>query len=411
MASTAPLYPLAPASELRSRYLNAPISSLPVPSALLHLATVQNNCIRLLNACTRLGCSFRPHIKTHKTAELTRLQIGDGSVTCGRVVVSTVREAEALEECGLIREGVVKDILYGLPCAPSAAPRLAALRDRNLGLTISIMLDHASQIPALTSAGGSWSAYIKLDGSYHRAGLPPSSSELTTLAAAIAAAPGVTLVGVYAHAGNSYAADSADVATTYLSEELHLVTDAARRLGRGKQELVLSVGATPTALSAAASAELQMLVAAGWRIEVHAGVYTVLDLQQLATQPDGIGRRDLALTMLAEVASVYPARGVGQVDEALVGLGTTGLGREPGREEGVWGVVVGEDGEESGWVVGRISQEHGVLVNRGRGRELVVGEKVRVWPQHACIASAGHGWYFVTDGKRVVDVWVRWRGW
>ena len=48
---------------------------------------------------------------------------------------------------------------------------------------------------------------------------------------------------------------------------------------------------------------------------------------------------------------------------------------------------------------------------------LEVGQKVRVWPNHACIAGAMFGWYLVVDSRlvgredEVVDVWVRWRGW
>jgi len=77
-----------------------------------------------------------------------------------------------------------------------------------------------------------------------------------------------------------------------------------------------------------------------------------------------------------------------------------------------------------GWQVGRISQEHGILVWDSSGApegldvdDLEVGMKVRVWPNHACIAGAGFGWYLVVDEARegredeIVDVWPRWRGW
>jgi len=44
--------------------------------------------------------------------------------------------------------------------------------------------------------------------------------------------------------------------------------------------------------------------------------------------------------------------------------------------------------------------------------KLEVGQKVRIWPNHACISGAGFGWYLVVDGgDEIVDVWPRWRGW
>jgi len=71
--------------------------------------------------------------------------------------------------------------------------------------------------------------------------------------------------------------------------------------------------------------------------------------------------------------------------------------------------------EAVGWRVGRINQEHGILTWNG-GKEveekLEVGQKVRVWPNHACVAGSGFGFYLVVDGgDEIVDVWPRWRGW
>lgn len=74
-----------------------------------------------------------------------------------------------------------------------------------------------------------------------------------------------------------------------------------------------------------------------------------------------------------------------------------------------------------GWQVGRISQEHGILTWNGGPKEdevpLAVGDKVRVWPNHSCVAGAAFDWYLVVDSRNegredeVVDVWPRWRGW
>ena len=141
---------------------------------------------------------------------------------------------------------------------------------------------------------------------------------------------------------------------------------------------------------------------------------------------------DLAFTILAEVASLYPGRGPNGSPEALVGAGCIALGREPCKAYDGWGILspwnrkgkgeIGAEGPEmyQGWCVGRVSQEHGILVCPGgkeAGEELEVGQKVRIWPNHACIAGAGFGWYLVVDSgldgreDEIVDVWPRWRGW
>jgi D-serine deaminase-like pyridoxal phosphate-dependent protein len=141
---------------------------------------------------------------------------------------------------------------------------------------------------------------------------------------------------------------------------------------------------------------------------------------------------NIGLRILVEVASIYNER---DKPEALIAAGSLALGREPCKSYPGWGVVTPWQGSaqsaqeavfttydevgKAGWIVGRISQEHGILVWEGENfgmRELHVGEKLLLWPNHACIAGAGFGWYLVVDSDSVnadeiVDVWVRWRGW
>ncbi|KAA8910600.1 putative serine dehydratase domain-containing protein [Sphaerosporella brunnea] len=409
----------SPTREDLAHFVGLPLGALPTPCAIVQESTVRRNCRRLVEVARDLGVGFRPHVKTHKTTEITRLQLE--GLQSRNVIVSTVREAEALEP--LVREGVVAGILYGLPLPPSAVPALRALRRRNPGVDVAVLLDHPAQIPAVEEGEAPWSVFVKVDNGYHRAGLPPDSSELRNLLDVVAAKESegaLKLVGFYSHAGHSYGSTTQARSLQLLLEELHAVLVAARVLGDNERELVLSVGATPTALAAASSEwrEHELLKHGKWSLELHAGVYTLLDLQQLATRPAELGLADVALTIMAEVVSVYPER-----DEVLVALGSTALGREPPPKDSIypgWGTVTAwKEGQQwdgcakSGWIVSRISQEHAVLARHGEQQavELKVGAKVRVWPQHACIAGNGHGWYFVTDGEKVTDVWVRWRGW
>lgn len=159
--------------------------------------------------------------------------------------------------------------------------------------------------------------------------------------------------------------------------------------------LILSVGATPTATSIqniigasahSSSSHQKTLdlkscierIKKKYEIEVHAGVYPILDLQQLATRASpsasvgsaptvdaspsassqSVSTADLGLTILAEVVSLYSERGS---SEALVAAGSLALGREPCKSYSGWGVVSpwsrssGIGGSPSGWIVGRIS--------------------------------------------------------
>ena len=155
---------------------------------------------------------------------------------------------------------------------------------------------------------------------------------------------------------------------------------------------------------------------------------------------------DIALTILAEVNSSYTS-GERAFPEQLVAAGCLALGREPCKSYSGWGVVSewprGTPGKYggiqrgSGWYVHAISQEHG-RIRKGQipgvsapgsaadGQseasadepvEWQVGDKVRIWPNHACIAVANFAYFYVVDGgdeshgNKVVDIWARCVGW
>jgi D-serine ammonia-lyase len=312
------------------------------------------------------------------------------------------------------------------------------------------MVDHPDQVALLGRSPfpNPPLLFIKIDMGGHRAGAVPGTQacdDLVLRAVDAHAAGRAVLHGFYSHAGHSYAARSRDDAFAYLTREFAALEAVAARLrslrggGGEAPPLTLSVGASPTIRSMLnrEARELGLggaLVSPGVALEVHAGVYPVLDLQQLATSAagaagDGPGR--LALTVLAEVTSLYPGRGAGGSTEALATAGSLALGREPlsapAGEYAAWGWVApwkvasaapgaafpAGDGQGS-WQVGRISQEHGILVWKGKaGQEapLAVGQRIRIWPNHACIAGAGFDRYYVVRGDEVVDEWGRFNGW
>ena len=315
-------------------------------------------------------------------------------------------------------------------------------------------------------AGFPLQVFVKIDTGYHRAGVVVGTETFNRLLTDVLeeeACGTVELLGFYSHAGHSYGGDSAIGAMELLVVELEGLEKAASFASKARDDTptgkryVLSVGATPTATSienmlekavqeeSSMAGEITKLKRVVERInvvhavEMHAGVYPFLDMQQLATQASpsalptdsqydnsGLSTADIALTIMAEVASVYESR---DSAEALIAAGSLALGRDPCKSYDGWGIVsdwgMPRDHLEgrSGWQVGRISQEHGILIrdSQREGHELAklrVGQKVRIWPNHACVAGAGFGWYLVVDSSldeerrdQIVDVWVRCRGW
>ncbi|KAF9630002.1 hypothetical protein BFW01_g183 [Lasiodiplodia theobromae] len=465
-----------PIEELRQFYVGKDINDVPKPAAILDVAIARRHCQSMLDATRALGVGFRAHVKTHKTTQLALLQAGGTSSPTSSTsepahfIASTLPEIQHLVPTLLALRSAGRHpvtILYGIPLPPSHVPRLAALA-RSLGPgTVAVMLDHPSQLASLALfaelAGFPAGVYVKVDTGYHRAGLPPGAlnkGELVERVVGMEAEAEAELWGVYAHSSLSYKDEGAEKAMDNLAGEIKGCLEAVRAnagvLGkRGREkEVVISVGASPQVTSienfaGREGAEVgseklsealrkvggERVAGLRTRLELHAGVYSVMDVQQLSTNArTGLGgvEEEVALSVVAEVCSVYNDGERGQ-PEALVAVGALGLGREPCPFYKGWGVVGSRsyaslDSDRHGrrLIVERISQEHAILAWEASGEDttqgppqipLEVGQTVRIYPNHACITGALYGWYLVVDSSdklnssKIVDVWVRASGW
>ncbi|TFK57115.1 hypothetical protein OE88DRAFT_1650696 [Heliocybe sulcata] len=408
------------------------IKSLRTPAMVIDRAVFAENCARMHQSAKDWGASFRGHVKSHKTAEGTRLQMVSTVNKTEAVVVSTLVEAWSIVKAGLVADGTVKDILYGLPVGVNKIQDLASLWDEMepYGGVVRLMIDNADQIRALEEyekqreSPRSWSVFVKVDGGQKRAGVVPSLTALRPILELLFASPATTVYGFYCHAGNAYASTSMPEASSFLSAEVDCVNTAALTATQICKELsieppvngfVLAVGSTPTAHAASAEARQQLDRLLHGRLELHAGNYPLLDLQQVHTTL--VGSQRVAQRVLATVISYYPNRSSDGSDEALCDAGAIAMSKDTGPSGG-FGDVVGKP-----WRLGRVSQEHGILVTHpsgslasgSQGGKLEVGEVIEIVGQHACLTLAAYPWYYIVDSKeggdKVVDVWVPWKGW
>ncbi|KAM0715849.1 hypothetical protein Q7P37_008363 [Cladosporium fusiforme] len=433
------LLPQASETALKHHFLGRRLQDVQAPAVVLDAAVVRRNCKLMLETARELGVGFRAHVKTHKTTQLAKLQVGEDSRSV-KLVASTVAEIENLmpwlAECK--RDGKEVNVIYGLPVAQSALPRLAAVA-RILGPnTVSLFVDHPTHIRTLETVSadiwpGKIPVFVKIDTGYHRAGVAVGQGQLSDLAYALKASSRTSTAGFYAHMGHSYGAGDPQEALKFFTEELQGLeqgalefmkcTGATASRDATAPKVVLSLGATPTATAtqnivdgcegASEYRALLARVAQSFAVELHAGEHALA--------------RRFGLRALVEVVSVYDERGQ---PEAMIAAGSIVLGREPCKSYPGWGVVTAwpearagqvydAEGERTGWIVGRISQEHGVLTWQGERegmRVLEIGQKLLLWPNHACMCGPSFGWYLVVDsetgdGDVVVDVWTRWRGW
>ncbi|KAL4965305.1 D-serine ammonia-lyase DSD1 [Aspergillus stella-maris] len=388
-------------------YIGKPVSELPTPSLVLSKPTIERNIEQLHQDVAKLGIAFRPHVKTLKSLEVTRMMLGSQH---RRIVASTLPEIEGAVP--LVKEGVLDECLYSMPIYPSVLPRLSELAKT---LKILLMIDNEQHIDVLEQFKGAsapWPVFIKIDVGTRRAGIVNSSSALPSLVKRVEESPAVELYGFYCHAGHSYACRTEGSAVGVLKEELEGVVSASKHNSTSRK-IVVSIGSTPTAHVVR---ELKSVLPENLELELHAGNFPCNDLQQLSTGL--ISPSQQSIRVLSEVCSVYPER-----NEALVNAGTIALSKETSEFPGYGRVT-----DRPQWGVVRTSQEHGILglspapalkllgvenVAEEKAAETwKVGQRVFLYVQHACITAAAYEVFYVVDEKDIVrEAWVPWKGW
>ena len=373
------------------------LQELPTPSALVDLGRLEANTARMAASVQSLGAQLRPHVKTHKTVEAARFQVRGHF---GGITVSTLAEARWFAAAGF------KDITYAVPVS---IRRLEEAIELSRGIEVfSLLLDHEATFAAMEAAaraqGVTLRAFLKVDCGYHRAGVDPASEESVALALQMDSSPHVDFAGILTHAGHSYHCRTPEEILDVAESERNVMVRFADKLRQaGAPPEVVSVGATPT---------MSLAVSLEGVTEARPGNYVFYDRFQT-----GIGAcraEDVAFSVLVTVLGQYPER-----NELLVDAGALALSKDEGPSHldpaCGFGTVLSADGRESfpSLVVESLSQEHGKL----RGREpldfdaFAVGTRLRIVPNHSCLAAALFDHYNVLRGEEVVDLWRPVRGW
>src|SRR3977135_2097539 len=157
------------------------------PAAVIDLDRVERNIARIQATCDAAGVANRPHIKTHKSPMLARLQIQAGAkgITCQKL-----GEAEVMANAG------VDDILisYNLLGEEKMA-RLGALQAKaNMTVDCDNSVVVAGQPQDADASGRPLSVVVECDTGRKRAGVE-TPSEAIALAREIAGSKGLTFAG------------------------------------------------------------------------------------------------------------------------------------------------------------------------------------------------------------------------
>ena len=374
------------------------ISKLPTPAALIDIPRMQANITRMQARMDALGVKFRPHVKTSKCLPVVRAQLEAGA---RGITVSTLKEAEEFFAAG------IGDILYAVCVSPDKLARALALRRK--GCDLKLVTDSVAGAEAIARFGQAqgevFEAWIEIDADGNRSGIPPEGDALLPVGRALHEG-GVRLGGVMAHAGASYACDTPEALQAAAEQERANTVRAADRLRQaGLPCPVVSVGSTPTALSA---------LALDGVTEVRAGVYVFFDL---VMHNVGVCTMDeIALSVLTTVIGHQEEKGWAIVDAGWMAMSRDRGTQAQKRDFGL-GQVCAEDGTPmDGYIMESANQEHGIIarvdgVDRGIAERFSVGTRLRILPIHACATAAQFPGYHAVLARGPVKAWSRFYGW
>ncbi|HVP07472.1 MAG TPA: alanine racemase [Candidatus Acidoferrum sp.] len=346
------------------------------PAILIERPVLNDNVARMQQHASQCGVKLRPHIKTHKSVQLTRLQLEAGAVG---IAVAKITEAEVMARAGVNDIQIANQVV-----GPMKAAKLLELsRIVNVSCAVD-SFQNASELSNLfTRQGRQLDVLVEVDTGLHRCGLSDISA-IVTLCQQIVMLRGLRLIGVMTHAGHAYGARSLDELAEIGRQEGKFLVEAAGVIrDAGITVDTVSVGSTPTASYAAAVEGVT---------ELRVGNYIFNDRMQLAL---GVATNDqCALSVLATVISVPAA------DRAVIDAGSKVFSSDAGAHGRAslvgFGLILGKKA-----TVTRLSEEHGVIESTpGLFR---LGEKVRIIPNHACAVMNQLDFAYLVDSGQVVD--------
>jgi D-serine deaminase-like pyridoxal phosphate-dependent protein len=372
------------------------LEHLRTPCAVVDLDRLERNAAAMAERARRLRVRLRPHVKTHKCVEAARLQTAGEH---GGITVSTLAEARAFAGAGF------DDITWAVPVALDRLDECAELARRIDHFRVLVDHPHAaSELAAYAAARGNrFEVLLEMDCGHHRSGVDPGDPAAVRLAGAIHSSPHLELAGILTHAGQSYRVTSRVEAAAVARHERDVMTTFAGRLrAAGVTVGEVSIGSTPTVTAAE---DLSGVT------EVRPGNYLFFDGFQAAIGSCGVD--EVAFSVLATVLGIYPDR-----QELVVNAGALALSKDLGPvhvDPGCgFGIVVdpGDQRPIAGLRVVSLSQEHGVLYrDRALDPSWQPGSRLRILPNHSCLAAASFDRFHVVRGRDVVDEWRPTRGW
>jgi D-serine deaminase-like pyridoxal phosphate-dependent protein len=361
---------------MHPRYAVEDTSAVYSPALLFYKELIRRNIAHAVEVAGS-PARLRPHVKTHKTREIVRLELAAGIT---KHKCATLAEAEMLAGCG------APDVLIAYNLVGPNCARLARLFRIYPDCRFSVLADHPAGVEVLSRAlaaeGQSVEVLLDVDVGQHRTGIAPGA-EAVALYEQIAHAPGLRPGGLHVYDGHNHQesfVERQSAALTQLGPVLKL-REALESKGLPAPRLV--AGGTPT-FPVFAKLDLPGLECAPGTCFLHDHGYG-------SRFADMAGFTPAALLLTRVISRPTPTR-------LTLDLGYKAVASDPpaGKRCVLFDVPDYEPILQN--------EEHFVVETPAAGR-FNPGDEVFAVPTHICPTVAMHKQAYVVEGGKVTERW------
>ncbi|KJC42415.1 threonine aldolase [Bradyrhizobium sp. LTSP885] len=273
--------------------------ALNTPALILDLAVLKANIARMAEFAASGGLALRPHVKTHKSPHIARLQIEAGAIG---LCCAKIGEAEVMAEHGLTSGLHLTSPVVPLP----ALQRLVALNLRTEDL--SCVVDHPANVEALGEAartsGRPLGVMIDIDPGIRRTGVGSPAAALRLLEA-IRREPFLRFAGVQCYCGAQQHIESFAARRQAIVERNAFIAEIV--------ETLAAADARPSVITGGGTGTHRIDAELGLFTELQVGSYVFMDREYLDCDLAGDGGPSPFETSLMVDARVVSANSPGLV--------------------------------------------------------------------------------------------------
>ena len=352
------------------------VSEIDTPALVVDLDIMERNLTHVASYAREHGLRLRPHTKTHKSIRLARRQLELGAAG---LTVAKVSEAEVM------LGAEPPDVLVAYPIVGEF--KLLRLMGVARRTAVTVALDSVAAVRALAEAASTADVRVgvlaEVDVGLGRVGVSPG--ELVELARAIRGFKNLSFEGIAFYPGHVKSWEPAGRAAFAAVADLlgRILADFRRA---GIEVRIVSGGSTPSLFH---SHEMPGLT------EIRPGTYIFNDVNTVHS--GACAWEDCAATVLATVVST--ARPGHMIIDG--GSKTFSSDRLANPEDVTFGRVTDSPAVR----FHKMNEEHGFIDIAQAKREFHVGDRLRIIPNHICVAVNLHDKVYGLRGDTVEETW------